>query len=120
VLLVVDEESLREIIRECLEDSGYTVIDADSGEAAVTRCTSYEGAIDLLITDVVMPGIGGREVAERLQTLRPRLRALYMSGYTDDAVVLHGVLAEDMAFLQKPFSALALAMKVRQVLDAPR
>jgi two-component system cell cycle sensor histidine kinase/response regulator CckA len=96
------------------------VIDAANGEAAVALCSTHEGAIDLLITDVVMPGIGGREVAERLQALRPQLRAIYMSGYTDDAVVLHGVQAEDMAFLQKPFSALALATKVRQVLDAAR
>ncbi len=120
VLLVEDEASLREIIRECLETTGYTVLDAADGAAALDVCARHHGTIHLLMTDVVMPGIGGRALAERLQTVRPQLRTLYMSGYTDDAVVLHGVLAARMAFLQKPFTARALAVKVRSVLDAPR
>ena len=119
VLLVEDEDSLREIVRECLEDAGYTVLDAGSGARALEASASHSGPLHLVITDVVMPGMGGREVVERLQAARPQVRALYMSGYTDDAMVLHGVMVADMAFLQKPFSAAALAAKVRQVLDAP-
>jgi two-component system cell cycle sensor histidine kinase/response regulator CckA len=119
VLLVEDEESLREIIRACLEDTGYTVLDAGHGKDAVSVCERHPGAIDLLLTDVVMPGIGGPLLAERLRVLRPHMRTIYMSGYTDDAVVHHGVDAGDLAFLQKPFTAVALACKVREVLDAP-
>jgi hypothetical protein len=117
ILLVEDEASLRELVRECLEAVGYTVIEARHGAEALEICERHRGFIHLLITDVVMPGMGGRELAERLQASRPEMRTLYMSGYTDDAVVLHGVLAEDMAFLQKPFTAEALARTVREVLD---
>jgi FixJ family two-component response regulator len=82
-------------------------------------CEGHADDIHVLMTDVVMPGMSGRELGERLRALRPELRVLYMSGYTDDAVVLHGVLAEKMAFLQKPFTEQALARKLREVLDAP-
>jgi hypothetical protein len=117
VLLVEDEASLRKLVRECLEASGYTVLEASHGTAALERSERHPGRIDLLMTDVVMPGMSGRELAERLRASRPEIRILYMSGYTDDAVVLHGVLAEDMAFLQKPFTAAELAGRVREVLD---
>ena len=119
ILLVEDETSLRELIRECLEDTGYAVLEAQHGTEALELCERYEGPIHLLVTDVVMPRMGGRELGERIRALRPDLRVLYMSGYTDDAVVLHGVLAEDMAFLQKPFTVEALALKVRELLDQP-
>jgi CheY-like chemotaxis protein len=117
ILLVEDEASVREILRECLEASGYTVLEASRGEEALSICANPEAPVHLVMTDVVMPGMSGRELAERLRLSRPEIRILYMSGYTDDAVVIHGVLSEDMAFLQKPFSVENLARKVREVLD---
>jgi two-component system, cell cycle sensor histidine kinase and response regulator CckA len=120
VLLVEDEATLRQLIRECLESSGYTVLEAGHGPEAMALAERHPGTIDLLMTDVVMPGISGRELAEQVMAARPGIRIVYMSGYTDDAVVLHGVLSEDMAFLQKPFTEEALARKVREVLDARR
>jgi CheY-like chemotaxis protein len=119
ILVVEDEAALRELVHECLETVGYSVIEAAHGLDALALCERPDTRIDLLITDVVMPGLSGRELATRLKELRPEIRVLYMSGYTDDAVVLHGVLAADMAFLQKPFSAEGLAHRVREVLDAP-
>jgi two-component system cell cycle sensor histidine kinase/response regulator CckA len=119
ILLVEDEASLRELVRECLEASGYNVLEACHGMAALEVGERHPGRIDLLLTDVVMPGMSGRELAERLRGARPEIRTVYMSGYTDDAVVLHGILAEDMAFLQKPFTAAELARRVREVLDQP-
>lgn len=118
VVLVEDEASLRELIRECLEADGYTVLEARYGTEALEICERHVGLIHLLMTDVVMPGMSGRELAERVRAARPEMRVLYMSGYTDDAVVIRGVLSEDMAFLQKPFTPEALALKVREVLDA--
>jgi CheY-like chemotaxis protein len=118
ILLVEDEASLRELVRECLEGGGYTVLPARHGTQALELCERHSGPLHLLMTDVVMPGMNGRELAERLRALRPEIRVLYMSGYTDDAVVLHGVLAEDMAFLQKPFTAETLARTVRLVLGS--
>jgi DNA-binding NtrC family response regulator len=85
---------------------------------ALSLCEKHQGRIHLMITDVVMPGIGGRELAERLTHLRPELKVLYMSGYTENAIVHHGVLDEGTAFLQKPFMPDILARKVRDVLDA--
>jgi DNA-binding response OmpR family regulator len=119
VLLVEDEASLCELVRECLEASGYKVLEASHGKAALDVSERHAGKIDLLMTDVVMPGMSGRELAEHLRGSRPEIRTLYMSGYTDDAVVLHGVLAADMAFLQKPFTTTELARRVREVLDSP-
>ena len=118
ILLVEDEGTLRELIRECLESSGYTVLEAGHGAEALKLCERHPGPIHLLMTDVVMPGISGRELAAQVGAARPAIRTIYMSGYTDDAVVLHGVLSEGMAFLQKPFTEEALARKVREVLDA--
>jgi PAS domain S-box-containing protein len=118
VLLVEDEGALRELVSECLESLGYTILDARHGAEALKVCERHDGPIHLLITDVVMPGMSGRELAAQLLSTRPRTRVLYMSGYTDDAVVLHGVLAEDVAFLQKPFTELTLARKVREVLGS--
>jgi PAS domain S-box-containing protein len=117
VLLVEDEESLRNIVRECLEANGYTVIEARHAPHALEIVEAHSAPIHLLITDVVMPGMSGRELVSRVATSHAETRVLYMSGYTDDAVVLHGVLAADVAFLQKPFTEQALARKVREVLD---
>jgi PAS domain S-box-containing protein len=120
VLLVEDEASLRELAREVLEAGGYTVLEAANGAEALALAERHNGDIHLLVTDVVMPRLGGRAVAERLASLRPRLRVLYLSGYTDDAVLQQGVVAEDVAFLQKPFTPDNLLGRVRQVLGARR
>ncbi len=119
VLLVEDEEAVRTLTRHVLEMKGYHVIEAGDGQEALRRADHYDAPIHLLVTDVVMPHLGGRELADRLTRLRPDLRLLYLSGYTDDAVVRHGVLEAEVAFLQKPFTPNDLALKVRQVLDAP-
>jgi signal transduction histidine kinase/ActR/RegA family two-component response regulator len=117
VLLVEDEVGLREMVRECLEASGYTVLEARQAAHALEIAQAHSGPIHLLMTDVVMPGVSGRKLAQTLAASHPETTVLYMSGYTDDAVVLHGVLAEDVAFLQKPFTIRALVEKVREVLD---
>ncbi|MFO0930284.1 MAG: ATP-binding protein, partial [Gemmataceae bacterium] len=118
VLLVEDEDAVRTVSRIGLESQGYVVLTAESGPDAVRLAEEYPGPIHLLVTDVVMPGMGGRQVVETIRGRRPGLRVLYMSGYTDDAVVRHGVSDATDAFLQKPFTPLTLARKVRQVLDA--
>jgi len=117
ILLVEDEESLRSLVRECLEASGYSVVEARRGVEALELAARSNEPIQLLLTDVVMPGMSGRELAEQIAVSRPEIKVLYMSGYTDDAVVRHGVLTAEMAFLQKPFNMVALASKVRAVLD---
>jgi PAS domain S-box-containing protein len=117
VLLVEDAEMVRLVARHALQIGGYTVLEASDGEAALRVAEGHAGRIDLLLTDVVMPRMGGRELAERLTRARPGLRVLYLSGYTDEAVVRHGLLEADAAFLQKPFSPASLAAKVRAVLD---
>lgn len=118
VLLVEDEEMIRKAAREILEDNGYRVLEASGGDEALMICREHSARIHLLMTDVVMPQMNGRELAERLTSLRPELKVLYMSGYTDDAIVHHGVLDEGIAFLEKPFTAKALMHKVRELLDA--
>jgi len=120
VLLVEDEASVRELLRDTLERHGYRVPAAGSGEQAMGRATSYRGPIHLLVSDVVMPGIGGPELASRLEPLHPELRVLHISGYADDAVLRHGVSEGTTAFLQKPFTPEALVRKMREVLDAAR
>jgi two-component system, cell cycle sensor histidine kinase and response regulator CckA len=117
VLLVEDEDGVRELTRNVLAGCGYEVLAAATADEAVELAAGHQGAIDLLLTDVVMPGRGGRSVADRVTELHPRTRVMFMSGYTDDAVVRHGVLREGMNFLQKPFSPLVLAHRVRDVLD---
>jgi two-component system cell cycle sensor histidine kinase/response regulator CckA len=116
VLLVEDDANIRELARELLELSGYTVFESRDVQDAVRIAERYSGVIDLLITDVVMPEMGGRAVAESVKNLRPDIKVLYMSGYTDEAVVRHGVLNPGTAFLQKPFTPGTLARKVREVL----
>jgi two-component system, cell cycle sensor histidine kinase and response regulator CckA len=117
ILLVEDEDVVRGLARKILEQAGYNVIDAHGGEEAIRLCRECADPIQLLLTDVVMPGISGKEVADRLKALRPATRVLFMSGYTDEAIVHHGVLDSGVEFIQKPFTPSALARKVREVLD---
>jgi CheY-like chemotaxis protein len=119
VLLVEDERGVREYVRELLEENGYRVLEAGNGTDAIALCDAYVGAIDLLLTDVVLPDLGGSRLTEALTALRPDLRVLYMSGYADDAVVRHGILQGSVAFIEKPFSSEALAAKMREVLGRP-
>jgi two-component system, cell cycle sensor histidine kinase and response regulator CckA len=120
VLLVEDEHVVRSLVRRVLVSQGYTVLEARSGEQALGLATGHEGPIDLLLTDVVMPGLSGRALAAELVIQRPQLRVLYVSGYTEDAVMLQGIRHEQVAFLQKPFGPATLARKVRETIDEPR
>jgi nitrogen-specific signal transduction histidine kinase/ActR/RegA family two-component response regulator len=118
VLLVEDAAAVRAVAKQVLERQGYTVLEAPDGEAALRLAQRHRGPIHLLLTDVVMPRVSGREVAEQLTRVRPDVKVLYASGYTDDSVVRHGILESGTAYLQKPFSPDSLARKVRDVLDA--
>jgi signal transduction histidine kinase/ActR/RegA family two-component response regulator len=118
VLLVEDEDMVRKLASELLAEGGYTVLEANGGEAAIHLGKKHKARIDLLITDVVMPKLSGKEVAERLRAIHPETRVLFMSGYTDEAIVHHGIVDSGIAFIQKPFSEKALAQKIRDVLDA--
>jgi PAS domain S-box-containing protein len=116
ILLVEDEESVRQLVRDTLEAKGYRVIEGGDGEAGLAAATNHEGKIDLVITDVVMPGLGGRELVERLLKTRPGTKVLYLSGYTEDAILSEGTIENGTAFLQKPFTLQNLSRKVREVL----
>jgi two-component system, cell cycle sensor histidine kinase and response regulator CckA len=116
ILLVEDEESVRQLVRDTLEAKGYRVIEGGDGEAGLAAATKHEGKIDLVITDVVMPGLGGRELVERLLKTRPGTKVLYLSGYTEDAILSEGTIENGTAFLQKPFTLQNLSRKVREVL----
>ena len=117
ILLVEDEASLREVVDRMLKAMGYMVLKAASGSEALLICQKFEGEIHLLLTDVVMPQMSGRQLAEQLLGLRPSMQVLFMSGYTDDAIVHHGVLDPGTQFISKPFTTAELARKVRNVLD---
>jgi signal transduction histidine kinase/ActR/RegA family two-component response regulator len=117
ILLVEDEDTVRSVAREVLQIVGYVVVEAASGEEALQRAAQHTGAIHLLLTDVVMPGMSGRELAERLMVDYPTLGVLYLSGYTDDAIAHHGVLEAGIELLHKPFTSETLARRVREVLD---
>ena len=119
ILLVEDEGQLRVLARDILRGAGYTVFDAPNAAEAIKASQRHAGPIHLLVTDVVMPHIGGRELARRLGADRPRMRVLYMSGYTDDAIVQHGIVDPSIAFLPKPITPDTLLGKVRETLDSP-
>ena len=120
ILLVEDEEAVRALARTILRKYGYTVLEAGSGGDALLLCEQHPGAIDLTLTDVVMPRMNGRQLTERLAKIRPQMKVLYMSGYMDDAVLRHGVVESTAAFIQKPITPEPLARKLREVLDSPR
>jgi DNA-binding NtrC family response regulator len=117
VLLVEDENSVRQLARRVLEINGYVVLEAARSDEAWRIYQGHQGSIDLMLTDIVMPGTSGRELAQRMAEVQPEMKVLYMSGYTDDAIVQHGVLSANTPFLQKPFAPETLARKVREVLD---
>jgi nitrogen-specific signal transduction histidine kinase/CheY-like chemotaxis protein len=117
ILLVEDEAALRELVRETLQEMGYTVLEAGNGREALDLADQHPASIDLLLADVVMPQMGGGELFQALIARRPNVKVLFMSGYMDNDVVRHGVLTAEMDFLSKPFTRSTLASKVREVLD---
>lgn len=116
-MVVEDNDELRELAEHLLQLHGYQVLTAPSGEAALAFCQKYTQSIDLLLTDLLMPGMNGRQLMTAVTNLFPDIHVLYMSGYTDNVIAKHGVLEEGVAFLQKPFSPSTLLRKVRQALD---
>lgn len=119
ILLVDDEDGLRDLAQEILEAHGYRVLVARDGAEALTLAQDHAGPIDLLLTDVVMPKLSGRQVAEQLASGRPAMRVLYMTGYTDDVALRQGLAQATAALLPKPFTPDRLLRRVREVLDAP-
>jgi len=120
ILVVEDDDAVRNMTREFLKINGYTVIEARSAADAIQFTQRHKEPIDLVLTDVVMPGMKGRELAERLAELRPSVKVLYMSAYTEDAVINYGILDPGTAFIEKPFSPDSLAYKVREVLGTTK
>jgi CheY-like chemotaxis protein len=118
VLVVEDQPEVRELIEKTLRRYGYSVLVAANGQETLAAAHAYDGPIDLMLTDVVLPGVTGREVAQQVLADRPSIRVLYMSGYTEDAVHHHGVLGPGRAFIPKPFTGEVLVRTVREVLDA--
>ena len=119
ILLVEDDDRVRALVSNLLRKNGYTVLLASAGDQALEIAARHRGRIHLLLTDVVMPGLNGRILSERLTAARPDTRVLYMSGYSDDAILRHGVRKAAAHFIQKPFSIDALAHKIRETLNAP-
>ena len=117
ILLVEDEVMILDMTTAMLKELGYTVLTAGTPGEAIRLATEHPGSIDLLMTDVVMPEMNGRDLAKNLLAIRPTLNRLFMSGYTDNVIAHHGVLDEGLHFIQKPFSVKDLATKIREVLD---
>ena len=117
ILVAEDEEFVRNFVKDILQKYGYTVLEAQHGSEALRVGLEYTGPIHLLLTDVVMPRMSGQQLAKQMATLRPIAKVLYMSGYTESAIVHHGVLDSNAAFVQKPFTGETLARRVREVLD---
>lgn len=118
ILLVEDEDMVRNFTRQVLIESGYTVLEASCGEKAFEVCKAYDGPIHLVLTDVVMPELSGREVAEHIKSFYPNLKVLFMSGYTDDAVLRHGVIDSEVTLIKKPFAPDDILKQIREILDA--
>lgn len=119
ILVVEDNDAVRDLTAATLEAAGYRVLRAENAAAAMARSGAEPGPIDLLLSDVVMPGIGGVALGRRLRQSRPQMRALFMSGYSEDVVEHHGQLDQDFAFISKPFTPNLLAARVREVLRRP-
>jgi DNA-binding NtrC family response regulator len=117
ILLVEDEEMLLTLTKKILTRNGYRVLDACSAGDAYLLCEKFKGTIDLLLTDVIMPEMNGRELYEKLHDIQPDLKVLFMSGYSEDIIAPHGVLGDGTPFIQKPFTIDSIARKVREVLD---
>lgn len=117
ILLVDDEAAVRLVTRRLLQRFGYTVLEADSGEQALRVAEQYGGPIDLVLTDVMMPGMGGRTVASEVLRTRPRVRVLFMSGHAAEVIAQQGIAEEEVGFLQKPFSPAGLQGRIRELLD---
>jgi PAS domain S-box-containing protein len=115
IMVVEDDDMVRDMAKSILQQYGYSILDAQDGKEAIRVSEKFEGPIHLMLTDVVMPGMSGRVLAEKLAVQRPKMKVLYMSGYTDNAIVRHGVLDKEVIFIQKPFTVEALAQKVREV-----
>jgi len=115
-MVVEDDMMIMRMIAKVLNSCGYKVLCADDGQMALRIAGEHKGSIHLMLTDIIMPNMGGRELAERLFENRPDMKILYMSGYTDNAIVHHGVLEKGLSFIQKPFSSNNLRKKVREVL----
>jgi len=118
ILLVEDDAGVRELVSLLLSSKGYTILTAENPSDVERLCMKHSGSIDLLLTDMILPGVTGREVAKRVGAICPGIKVLYMSGYTDDALIRSHGLDESFAFLQKPFSKGSVAAKVREVLDS--
>jgi len=117
ILVVEDEQAVCSLIRRALESAGYRVLVTEDGDSALATCANHGGPIHLLLTDVVMPKMSGSKVAEKVAAMRPGIKVLFMSGYTNDAIVHHDILGHDMPFIQKPFAPVALRERIREVLD---
>jgi CheY-like chemotaxis protein len=118
ILVVEDDDAVRKLVHRALVDHGYTVLDAISAREAVTFCERHKGLIHLMISDVILPQMSGRELAKRVQELRPKMRVIFMSGYADDAVAHHGILEAGHVFVEKPFVPAAMVRKVREILTS--
>jgi two-component system, cell cycle sensor histidine kinase and response regulator CckA len=118
VIVAEDEASVRSLVARVLRDRGYTVLEASNGQEALDVAQTHAGEILLLITDIIMPGMNGKDLSARLQVIRPAIKTLYVSGYTENAIIHHGILDSEVDFLQKPFTTKNLVRKVREVLDS--
>jgi CheY-like chemotaxis protein len=119
ILLLEDNDAVRQLTRDVLVQHGYAVLEASCGKDAIKVAHKYNSTLSLLLTDLIMPGMTGKDLADRLVESHPDLKVLFMSGYTDNIIVHHGMLDEDVQFIQKPFSPSQLLQKVRQVLAEP-